>query len=478
MLVPVIISGGAGARLWPVSREARPKPFMQVKGGLTLLQSTYLRSAALPEAAGIITVTNREYYFQSREQLAEVATRMRGLDVSFLLEPVGRNTAAAIAMSAFMTLARYGAESMLLVLPADHLIEDEPAFIRNVAAATQVAARGDIVTFGLIPSSPETGYGYMECSGGWMQGRACDVKRFVEKPDLARARDFVAAGNYLWNSGMFCFRADAILNALETHAPEIFAKTWQSWEITRSLETNEPDAIYIEPDVFAKVPGLSIDYAVLERAANVKVIPSEIGWRDIGSWRSMSDLLAPDASGNKVVGEAVLVEASNTYIQADRRVIAAVGVENLIIVDTPDALLVGHRDKMQLVKDVVDRLKIEGHESTRLHRTVHRPWGLYTVLEESPQYKIKRITVKPGAALSLQKHQHRSEHWVVISGTAAVTNGEQVTRLQKDESVYIPAGNVHRLSNPADVDLILIEVQTGAYLGEDDIVRLEDQYRR
>ncbi len=478
MLVPVIISGGAGTRLWPVSREARPKPFMQVKGGVTLLQSTWLRSAAVAQGGGIITVTNRDYYFQSKEQLEAVQGRMGGTRVSFLLEPVGRNTTAAIAMSALQAQESHGPEALMLVLPADHLIEDEPAFKQVVAAAVEAARGGDFVTFGIIPASPETGYGYIECAGPCKQGRVSAVRRFVEKPDLERAESFLAAGNYLWNSGMFCFRADAILAAIGEYAPEIHARCGESWRLTRSSGKREADALYIESEVFPHVPAISIDYAVMERASNVKVIPSEIGWSDIGSWRSISELVAPDAQGNKVVGEAVLVETGNTYVQGDRRIIAAVGVENLIVVDTPDALLVGHRDKMQLVKDVVERLRIDGHESAKLHRTVHRPWGTYTVLEEGRHYKMKRILVKPGASLSLQVHKHRSEHWVVVEGEAEVVNGDRTLMLRKDQSTYIPAGHKHRLSNPGGSDLMIIEVQTGEYLGEDDIVRFEDKYGR
>jgi mannose-1-phosphate guanylyltransferase / mannose-6-phosphate isomerase len=478
MLVPVIISGGAGTRLWPVSREARPKPFMQVKGGVTLLQSTLLRSAAASEGGGIVMVTNRDYYFQSKEQLEAVQAAMGGAGVSFLLEPVGRNTAAAITMSALLVQESYGPGALMLVLPADHLIENEAAFKRVIATAAQAARGGDFLTFGVIPTCPETGYGYIECAGPYRQGEVSAVRRFEEKPELERAQAFVAAGNYLWNSGMFCFRADAILGAVAKHAPEIHARGSESWRLTRAAPRKEADAIYIETEVFPHVPAISIDYAVMERAPNVKVIPSEIGWSDIGSWRSISELVAPDAQGNKVVGEAVLVDTGNTYVQGERRIIAAVGVENLIVVDTPDALLVGHRDKMQLVKEVVDRLRIDGHESARLHRTVHRPWGTYTVLEEGRYYKMKRILVKPGASLSLQMHKHRSEHWVVVDGVAEVVNGEQILTLQKDQSTYIPAGHKHRLSNPGESDLMIIEVQTGGYLGEDDIVRFEDKYGR
>ena len=476
-MVPVIISGGAGTRLWPVSREARPKPFMQVKDGLTLLQSTLLRAAAVPGTEEILLVTNRDYHFQSREQLEALAGRLGRVRAAFLLEPVGRNTTAAVAMSAFMSAERHGPGTLLLVLPADHLVEDVPAFLRVVETARPAAAAGAFVTFGIVPAGPETGYGYIECAGAWKHGSVGDVKRFVEKPDFEHARTFIAAGNYLWNSGMFCFRADAILKAVERYAPEIYKKTKESWQLSRTAAKDMAE-VQIEGEVFAKVPAVSIDYAVMEKADNVKVIPSEFGWSDIGSWRSISELVPPDEHGNKVVGDAVLVETHNTYVQGEGRMIAAVGVDNLIVVDTPDALLVGHRDKMQLVKDVVDRLRVDGHESAKWHRTVHRPWGTYTVLEEGPHYKMKRIVVKPGASLSLQVHKHRSEHWVVVSGTAEVVNGEQILRLEHDQSTYIPAGHRHRLSNPGVEDLMILEVQTGSYLGEDDIVRFDDKYGR
>jgi mannose-1-phosphate guanylyltransferase len=476
MLIPVIISGGAGTRLWPVSREARPKPFMQVKDGLTLLQSTLLRSAAVADSGEIMLVTNRDYYFQSQEQLDALGARLGGLRGSFLLEPKGRNTTAAVAMSAFAAVDEHGPGALLLVLPADHLVEDQAAFTRAVAVARSAAEQGDFVTFGIVPTAPETGYGYIECAGAWRQGVVSPVKRFVEKPDLARAEAFIVSGSHLWNSGMFCFRADAILAGIERYAPEIFRQSRAAWQASKVAAGSGP--LYLDAESFAKVPALSIDYAVMEKADNVKVVPSNFGWSDIGSWRSISELVPADERGNKVVGEAVLVESHNTYVHGHDRVIATVGVEDLIVVDTPDALLVGHRDKMQLVKDVVERLKLDGHESATLHRTVHRPWGTYTVLEEGPHFKMKRIVVKPGASLSLQMHKHRSEHWVVIAGSARVVNGETTLSLERDQSTYIPAGHKHRLSNPGVEDLMIIEVQTGDYLGEDDIVRFDDIYGR
>jgi len=476
-LLPVIVSGGSGTRLWPVSRETRPKPFMQMQDGMSLLQSTLARSAALPEVKDLLVVTNRDHHFQSRDELAGMDGALDGAQVSFLLEPVGRNTAAAIAMSAFLAEERHGGDTLLLVQPADHLVADGKAFNAAVAAALPAAARGDFVTFGIVPTGPETGYGYIQCAEVPRHGVAGAVKRFVEKPNLEKAKGFLASGDYLWNSGIFCFRADAILKAVERYAPEIYEKTKESWRLT-SAAGKDPASLQIEDEVFPKVPAISIDYAVMEKADNVKVVPGSFGWSDIGSWRSISDLVEPDAQGNRVVGDAVLVDASNNYIQGEGRVIAAVGVKDLVIVDTPDALLVAHRDQTQKVKDVVDKLRGDGHESTKLHRTVNRPWGTYTVVEEGPHYKMKRIVVKPHASLSLQRHQHRSEHWVVIAGSAEIVNGEQTLRLEHDQSTYIPAGHKHRLSNPGEEDLVIIEVQTGSYLGEDDIVRFEDKYGR
>lgn len=478
MMLPVIISGGAGTRLWPVSREARPKPFMRMKDGVTLLQSTLARSAALPGVDEILIVTNRDHHFQSREQIEAMDGSLGSAKVSFLLEPLGRNTTAAIAMAAFLAAERHGGDTLLLVLPADHLVEDRKAFAKAVAAAAPEAARGDFVTFGIVPTGPETGYGYIQCAGAWKQDHAGAVKRFVEKPDLERAKAFLASGDHLWNSGMFCFRADAILSAIQRFAPDIYEKTRESWRLS-SAAAKDPSEVQIETEVFTQTPSISIDYAVMEKADNVKVVPSAFGWSDIGSWRSISDLVEPDARGNKVIGDAVLVNASNNYVQSEGgRVIAAVGVQDLVIVDTPDALLVGHRDQTQSVKDVVEKLRRDGHDSTKLHRTVHRPWGTYTVVEEGPHYKMKRIVVKPRASLSLQMHKHRSEHWVVISGVAEIVNGDATLRLEHDQSTYIPAGHKHRLSNPGSEDLVIIEVQTGSYLGEDDIQRFDDIYGR
>jgi len=478
MIVPVIISGGAGSRLWPISRESRPKPFIKVQGGLSLLQNTILRAAAISDSKDIVIVTNCELYFQSKEQLDAISSEISNIKISFLLEPIGRNTAAAIAMSAFLVQDRYGSDAVMLVLPSDHLIKDQIEFMKLADTVIDAADAGNYVTFGIVPSMPETGYGYIECLGSYKPGTLCDVKRFIEKPDYERAKRYYESGEYLWNSGIFCFRADVILDGIRKYATEVFDKTHESWDTTRKLSVNQKDAIYIENKVFPSVPTISIDYAVMEHVNNIKVMPSEIGWSDIGSWRSMSELVVPDANGNRLVGDAILLDTTNTYVHGDSRVIAVVGVDNLIVIDTPDALLVSKEDKVQLVKDVVDNLKLKDHEAAILHRIVYRPWGTYTVLAESPHYKMKKIVVKSHASLSLQMHKHRSEHWVIISGTAEIINGDKQFVMQRDQSTYIPAGSKHRLSNPGNEDLLLIEVQTGDYLGEDDIVRFEDNYGR
>ncbi|MEP7208309.1 MAG: mannose-1-phosphate guanylyltransferase/mannose-6-phosphate isomerase [Casimicrobiaceae bacterium] len=480
-LVPVILSGGAGTRLWPLSREAAPKPFMPLPDGETLLGKTAMRALALPGAEGLVTVTNRDYYFHTKDVYSGLVPGPG--EPLFLLEPFGRNTAAAVALAALCVEARHGADAALLILPADHLIRDQAAFAAAVTRAVEVAATGALVTFGITPAHPETGYGYIQCGAPLdaFHGAPPVVAgaRFVEKPAAALAQQYVEAGNYVWNSGMFCFTARAILAAFGQHAPEVLAAVRPVWNAIADRTTK--GMLEIDASLFAAVPDISIDYAVMEPAAAsgaVAVVRGNFDWSDVGSWLAISDLMEPDLDGNRGRGERVSIATTGTYVHAEDRVVATVGIENLVIIDTADAVLVAHRDHLQRVKEVVGELKARGHEAYKLHKTVGRPWGAYTVLQDGPRFKIKRIEVKPGASLSLQLHHRRSEHWVIVCGIAEVTRDEDVFRLGANESAYIPVETRHRLANPGTEPLVMIEVQCGDYLGEDDIVRFDDKYGR
>ena len=471
MLIPLILSGGSGTRLWPVSREAYPKPFIKLPDGQSLLQKTLGRLAPLGELAEVITVTNREHLFATRDEYARMDGPRRHF---FVLEPVARNTAPAVAVGALAALARHGADVTLLVLPADNLVPDAEAFSHSVQRAVALAAQGNLVTFGIRPAYPETGFGYIERGDAIKGSEGCRVARFTEKPDAETARAMMESGRYYWNSGMFCFRADVFLEELAALAPEIDRGARQCCEAI----TAQDDHVHLSQEIFGTIPEISIDYAVMEKSARVAVIPSTFAWSDVGSWKAVSELTAPDGQGNRAQGEAMFVDSSDCYVQSDSRMVAAVGLHGVVVVDTPDALLIADREHVQDVKKVAQQLKLARHETYLLHKTVMRPWGTYTVLEEGDGFKIKRIVVKPGASLSLQMHYHRSEHWVVVSGTAKVVNGEQDLLIRTNESTYIPAGHKHRLENPGKVDLVMIEVQSGSYLGEDDIVRFEDRYGR
>ncbi len=473
MLIPVILSGGAGTRLWPVSREAHPKPFIVLPDGQSLLQKTLLRAAALKPDA-ILTITNRDYFFITRDAYAEISLA-GDIALDYVLEPVGRNTAPAIAAAALRLREQFGDAATMLVLPSDHLISDVAGFGKAVQAATDLAEQGYLVTFGIAPTAAETGFGYIEADQARkLCGAGLAVRRFVEKPSRAKAEEYLASGRYYWNSGMFCFRVGEFLSELARCAPEVSNAVYAAWQATPREQT--PVAIDVES--FGRIADISVDYAVMEKAERVAVVPGRFDWSDIGSWQALGELVPADASGNRVQGAAVLVDSKDCYVRSEDRLVAALGVQNLLVVDTPDALLVADRSRAQDVKSIVQQLKASGHESVRLHRTVHRPWGTYTVLEEGPRFKIKRIVVKPGASLSLQYHHRRSEHWVVVSGSAKIVNGEREITLCADQSSYIPAGTPHRLANPGKVDCLMIEVQSGDYLGEDDIVRLEDNYGR
>lgn len=465
-LLPVILCGGAGSRLWPVSRERHPKPFIRLADGQSLLQKAFLRGAHLPGVADMLVVTNRELYFKMEEEFQ--AVKPEGCAVSYLLEPVGRNTAPAIAAAAMVAARHYGDDVILLALAADHVIANEQGFTQAVRRAAALAQQGKLVTFGITPTSPETGYGYIETDGE-------KVRRFVEKPDFQTAVSYVQSGNFLWNSGMFCFTARAMLQQLQVHSPGVFAATQKCLQASSGAETAKCE---LDEKLFAAVPEISIDYAVMEKSDCVGVVACDVGWSDVGSWNALGELEPCDASGNVVSGEALLHDTKNCYIRSSDRMIGTVGLEDMIVIDTPDALLVAKKDRSQDVKHLFASLKQRGHDAHLTHRTVHRPWGTYTVLEEGSRFKIKRIVVKPGASLSLQMHHHRSEHWVVVTGTAKVRNGEREYLVAANESTFIPAGNHHRLTNPGVIDLVMIEVQSGDYLGEDDIVRLEDRYGR
>ncbi|SOE64276.1 mannose-1-phosphate guanylyltransferase/mannose-6-phosphate isomerase [Burkholderia sp. YR290] len=467
--VTTILCGGAGSRLWPVSRELHPKPFIRLGDGESLLQKAFLRAAELPGVAEVLTVTNRDLLFATQDDYREV--NAAGLPLSFVLEPCGRNTAAAIAVAALQVAAKYGADTLMLVLAADHLIADQKAFGEAVSKAKELAAAGKLVTFGIQPDVPETGYGYIEAEGN-------KVLRFVEKPSLDKAQEYLASGRFLWNSGIFCFAAGTMLEQMKRHCPEILAATAACAEQSRTASGKDFAQMELDAESFAKVPDLSIDYAVMEKSDQIAVVPCSIGWSDIGSWTALGNLSEPDHDGNRIQGEALVHNTHNCIIQSNDRLLGAVGVDDLIVIDTPDAVLVAHKSSAQDVKHIYAKLKASGHEAYKLHRTVHRPWGTYTVLEEGNGFKIKRIEVKPGASLSLQMHHHRSEHWIVVRGMAKVVNGDQELYVNTNESTYIPAGHKHRLENPGILSLVMIEVQSGPYLGEDDIVRFEDRYGR
>ena len=480
-LIPVILCGGAGSRLWPVSRETHPKPFIRLADGQSLLQKAFLRGALLPGVIEVMTVTNRELLFKTQDEYR--AVNEQKLPTSIILEPFGRNTAPAIAAAALSAARTHGDDVILLVLAADHLIANQAGFQVAVAQAAQLATAGSLVTFGIEPNAPETGYGYIQADRNKKGDKNTNknsnkVIRFVEKPSLEIAKGYIASGDYLWNSGMFCFTAGSLIREMQKHSPEVLALTGACLTKSPQITGVGITQTELEADSFALAPDISIDYAVMEKSSNVAVVPCDIGWSDIGSWNAIGDLTEADGAGNRVEGTALLHDSTDCYIQADGRMVGVVGVNNLIIIDTPDALLVAHKSRAQDVKHIYAGLKAQGHESHKLHRTVHRPWGTYTVLEDSVGYKIKRLEVNPGASLSLQMHHHRSEHWIVVSGTAKIVNGEENLIIKTNESTYIPAGHKHRLENPGAINLVMIEVQSGEYLGEDDIVRFDDVYGR
>lgn len=477
LIQPVVLSGGSGTRLWPLSREKYPKQLLALIGDDSLLQATVRRvdgTAGLQIAPPLI-VCNEEYRFVIAEQL-----RLMDKEGLIVLEPVGRNTAPALTLAA-LAATRDGADPILLAMPADHVMTDIPAFQEAVRQGAALAENGAVVTFGITPDSPVTAYGYIQTGSPLGEGCACKIARFVEKPDLSTAQAYLDAGSYLWNSGLFMMRASVWLSAIGVCRPDILEACRKAWA------PGSVDGIFLRAgkEAFTQCPSDSIDYAVMERiAAGMQdlpagvVIPLSAGWSDIGAWDALWNVLPKDGQGNVLHGDVIMHECRNTLAMSESRLVACVGVEDVVVVETPDAILVSHKDKTQEVKKIVDRLKRDGRTEGVLHRKVFRPWGFYDSVDSGGRFLVKHIVVKPGASLSLQMHYHRAEHWVVVRGTAKVTRGEESFLVSENESTFIPLGTRHRLENPGCVPLEMIEVQSGTYLGEDDIVRFADIYGR
>lgn len=471
-MIPVIMSGGSGTRLWPLSRKNRPKQFIDLINDRSMFQNTLDRLEGVVGLLQPIVVCNDDHRFMVADQLQETW----GKSSTILLEPVGRNTAPAIALAALDAVKGHGGDAVLLVLAADHHIVDGEGFRSVVGRARALAEQGMMVTFGIVPAHPETGYGYIK-AGDKVAGcaiPACDVAQFVEKPDLKTAEDYVASGKYYWNSGMFMFQAGRYLEELGRHRPDIL----EVCQAAHDAAARDLDFIRIPNRIFAKCPEDSIDYAVMEKTDRAVVVPLDVGWSDVGAWSALWELGSKDDGGNVCHGDVWHVNSNNCYFHAESKMIAAVGVDNIVVVETPDGVMVADRNRTQDVKKIVEQLKAAGRKETDFHREVHRPWGVYDSIDNGGRYQVKHITVKPGGKLSVQMHHHRAEHWVVVSGTAKVTIDGEEMLLTENQSTYIPIGSVHSLENPGKIPLEIIEVQSGAYLGEDDIVRFEDRYGR
>ena len=467
-LQPVILSGGSGSRLWPLSREQYPKQLLALVSNRSLLQETALRLDGL-ETAPALVVCNEAHRFLVAEQMRQIG-KIAG---RIILEPTGRNTAPALTLAALFLRDR-GHDPVMLVMPADHVIRDKAAFLRAVKQGAELALQGQLVTFGILPSAPETGYGYIRKGAAVGSGNAWQVAAFVEKPDAATAEGYLKSNQYLWNSGIFMLRSSVWLDELTRQRLDIAC----ACEAAFAGAETDGDFLRAERAAFSACPSDSIDYAVMEKTARAVVVPLAAGWSDIGTWSALSEIIPQDGAGNVLRGDVLAQASKNTTLIAEHRFVAAVGLENIIVVETADAVLVAHRDHSQKVKDVVAQLKSQQRDEYKTHRKVYRPWGSYEGVDAGPGFQVKRIVVHPGAALSLQMHHHRAEHWVVVNGTAKVTRGEEVFMLEPNQSTYIPPTVKHRLENPGTIPLELIEVQSGSYLGEDDIVRFEDLYNR
>ena len=469
MIVPVILSGGSGTRLWPLSREAYPKQFLPLVDQNTMLQNTALRIAGLADVATPLVVCNQEHRFMVAEQLRAIGIQ----PATAILEPVGRNTAPAVAVAALHAQCD-GADPTLLILPADHVIADVEGFRAAVRQVATHADAGRLITFGIVPTAPETGYGYIKAGAPLDDSGVCAVERFVEKPDADTAQTYLRSGAYSWNSGMFMFRASAFLAELERLAPTMLAACQQALATGRA----DRDFLWLDSAAFAACPKDSIDYAVMEKTDHAVVLPLEVGWNDVGSWSALWEVGERNGDGNIARGDVIEVDTRDSYVDATSRLVATVGVEHLVVVETADAVLVATKDRVQDVKTVVDRLKARRRPEGSSHRKVYRPWGFYDSIDLDQRFQVKRIMIKPGACISSQMHHHRAEHWVVVSGTARVHRGDEEYLLTENQSTYIPVGVPHRLTNPGKIPLEIIEVQSGSYLGEDDIVRFEDIYGR
>lgn len=472
MLIPVILSGGSGTRLWPLSRESYPKQLLPLVGKGTMLQETLARVAGVEGLGAPVVVCNENHRFLVAEQILEAGIKSRAI----VLEPVGRNTAPAVAVAAMAAVSDLpkgnASDPLLLILPADHVIRDVKAFRTALEIGRKAASEGKLVTFGVVPDKPETGYGYIKRVSG--AGPAYAIDRFVEKPDLATAKSYVESKEYFWNSGMFLFRASVVLNELRELAPKIYEACAQAVTTAK----RDLDFTRLSTKEFSACPSDSFDYAVMEKTKLGVVVPLDAGWSDVGSWSALHEAIPADGDGNVVLGDVLTSDSHGNYLHSTSRLVAAVGLQDHVVVETKDAVLVAPKSRVQDVKELVNQLKKQGRYETYLHREVFRPWGSYDSIDNGQRFQVKRLSVKPGAQMSLQLHHHRAEHWIVVSGTARITRGEEVFLLEENQSTYIPLGTKHRIENPGKIPLHIIEVQSGGYLGEDDIVRFEDRYGR